>query len=252
MNRAGVFAALIFGASVAMSPTVIHGQQDGVPSLTTDDVRNDPNSVTRARVEAEAAKAAPAETAATTPATRVGYVRVTTPSGYRFERPAAWEPIDDLAPQNAPSFFKYDAIFQDPKTGAVLSAISVDRSQVQSPVDISDAASVNTLLATMLNPTNSKDGVKIFRQLTGDGPNGAKWLRIKAQGTGQTVDGAIVETLFWVQLIQTESKLALVAVGYPASQQDAAAQPAFHAVRTLEFSDVTGSESAPEAGRPEN
>jgi hypothetical protein len=233
MSWSGTLGALLLVASMAAAFA-----QDGVPTLTTDDVRVNRDSRTRANEEAATTKAEADTVERRAPrGTAAGYVKVASPSGYQFERPRSWEPIDNLVSQNAPSFFKYDAIFQDPVTGAVLSAISVDRSQLQSPIDISDAASVNTLLSTMLNPAGSKDGVKIFRQLTGDGPNGSRWLRVKAQGTGQAVDGTVVDTVFWVQLVQTDTLLALVAVGYPVAQQELAAQAAYHAVRTLEVSD---------------
>jgi hypothetical protein len=242
MNRSASLGALLLAASLSATPITF--AQDGVPTLTTDDVRSDPSSVTRSNEPDPDDDATEGAEAAESAAPSRGYVRVTTPSGYRFERPAGWEPIENLVSNGAPSYFKYDAIFQDPKTGAVLSAISVDRSQIDSPLDIGDEASINQLLATMLNPANAKSGVKIFRQIRGDTANGARWLRIKAQGTGQAEDGSIVDTHFWVQIVQTDTRFALVAVGYPA-QQESAAQAAYHAVRTLEIEHVGGDKPAP-------
>lgn len=243
MKRSGTWSALLVGASLLAAAPAAPARQEGVPTLTTEDVRRDPASVTSAtEAEAEAPEAA----APPSKGPAGGYTLVTTASGYRFERPADWQAIDNLTPENAPGYFKYDALFQDPKTGAVVSAISIDRSQLESPIDVSDTASLNTLLATMLNPTGSKSGVKIFRQVSGDGPGGSKWLRIKAQGTGQSEDGAILDTIFWVQIVQTEGRFALVAVGFPASQESAVAQAAYHTVRTLEIHDGAGTEAAPE------
>jgi hypothetical protein len=249
MKRSGTLSALLVGASVIAGAPHAVARQDGVPTLSTDDVRRDPNSVTGAReAKAAAAEAAVAEEDAA-PVRRgvsAGYTLVTTSSGYRFERPSDWKAIENLTPENAPSYFKYDALFQDPATGAVVSAISIDRSQLASPIDIADASSLNTLLATMLNPVGATSGVKIFRQTTGDGPRGSKWLRIKAQGTGQAEDGAVVDTIFWVQIVQTETRFALVAVGYPATQQNAVAEAAFHTVRTLEIHDGAGTQAGAE------
>ena len=99
---------------------------------------------------------------------------------------------------------------------------------------------VNSLLNSMLNPADSRAGVKLFRQLTGQHDNGTKWLRIKAEGNGKSVDGTVVDTTFWVQFVQSDARLALVAVGYPTTQQDAVAQTAYHTVITLEMDDASG------------
>ncbi len=233
------------GAALLAPP--VGAWQQGTPSLTTDDVVRQPDSTTnvnvaageaaRERAEADAAaKAAVANSAAS-----AGYAKVDTASGYTFERPDAWKRVENLESAGAPSFFKYDAVFQDPTSGAVISAVSVDRSQLESPIDIGDTASVNTLLSTMLNPANVRDGVKIYRQVTGETQNGNRWLRIKAQGNGQSTDGTVVDTTFWVQLVQSDTRLALVAVGFPTAQQGAVAQAAFHTVRTLEIQNVAGS-----------
>ena len=219
-------------------PVLAHVGQEPVPSLQTDDVIFYPHSDTNANsasaaAAAAAAKAEEAKAGATGPA-EPGYVRVATASGYSFERPATWTAVPELVAKDAPGYLRYDAIYQDPRTGSVISAISVDRTQLQTPIDVADPKSVNTLLATMLNPTGAKEGVKLFRQTTGATKNGAKWMRVKAQGTGKAVDGSTIDTTFWVQMIQTDTILALVAVAYPSQQQDLAAQAAFHTVRTLE------------------
>ncbi|MBK6313623.1 MAG: hypothetical protein IPF53_04695 [Blastocatellia bacterium] len=229
---------LVACLATAPLPVVASDGQDPVPTLRTDDLVYYPPSDTNtasaaANKEAAAAKAAEGKAEASGKA-EPGYVRVATASGYSFERPATWTSVPDLIAKDAPGYFRYDAIFQDPKTGSVISAISVDRAQLLTPIDVADPKTVNTLLATMLNPTGAKEGVKIFRQTTGATKSGAKWLRVKAQGTGKSVDGSSVDTTFWVQLIQTDAVLALVAVAYPSQQQDLAAQAAFHTVRTLE------------------
>lgn len=246
----GLLLAACIGA-VAF-PVFAQDGQEPVPSLQTDDLIFYPYSDTNANAaaaaaEAAAAKAEEAKTAVAGTA-EPGYVRVSTTSGYSFERPDGWAPVPDLVAKDAPGYLRYDAVFQDPKTGSVISAISVDRTQLQTPIDVADPKSVNTLLATMLNPTGAKEGVKLFRQTTGASKSGAKWLRVKAQGTGKAVDGSSVDTTFWVQLIQSDSVLALVAVAFPSQQGEAAAQLAFHTVRTLELS--TGANPAASAAQP--
>lgn len=234
---------LLAACFVALAGTA--SAQEPTPTLHTDDLVSYPHSDTNARTVAdaklaEAARAEAAVAAASGPA-EAGYVRVDSPSGYSFERPETWTPVPDLVAKDAPGYLRYDGVFQDPKTGSVISAISVDRTQLQSPIDVGDSGSVSTLLATMLNPSGSKEGVKLFRQTTGVSKNGAKWFRVKAQGAGKAVDGSSVDTTYWVQLIQSDSVLALVAVAYPTGQQEAAAQRAFHTVRTLE---VAGKDAA--------
>jgi hypothetical protein len=250
MRKPALSGAILLIASVVVVPAA--ARQDETPSLTTEDVLRTPDSTTNANIAAEEAAAARAEDEAAAKAesgaASAGYTRVVTPSGYSFERPEGWKRVESLESKGAPSFFKYDAIFQDPKSGAVISAVSVDRSALESPIDISDPQSVNQLLSTMLNPANAKDGVKIFRQVPGTAPNGTKWLRIKAQGNGQATDGTVVDTTFWVELIQSDSQLALVAVGYPTAQQDAVGEAAFHTVRTLEMENAPGP-AAPAADR---
>lgn len=233
----GLLLAACLGTVVL--PVFAQDGQEPVPSLQTDDLIFYPHSDTNANAVAAAAEAAAAKAeeakAAAVGTADPGYVRVSTASGYSFERPEAWTPVPDLVAKDAPGYLRYDAVFQDPKTGSVISAISVDRTQLQTPIDVADPKSVNTLLATMLNPTGAKEGVKLFRQTTGASKSGAKWLRVKAQGTGKAVDGSSVDTTFWVQLIQSDTVLALVAVAFPSQQQDAAAVMAFHTVRTLEI-----------------
>lgn len=237
LRMKGLLLATCLGISAV--PALAWQAQEPTPTLHTDDLVLYPHSdtvVNSKAAEAAASKAkADAEKAGPVGTADRGYVRVTTASGYSFERPETWTPVPDLIAKDAPGYLRYDAIYQDPKTGSVISAISVDRSQLQSPIDVSDSKSVNTLLATMLNPSGAKEGVKLFRQSNGVTKSGAKWLRVKAQGTGKAVDGSTVDTTFWVQLVQNESVTALVAVAFPSQQQDLAAQAAFHTVRTLEI-----------------
>jgi len=213
--------------------------QDEPASLSTDDVMKAEDSVTA--VSAADAATAESVAASTVPGTAEdGYARVTAPGGYTFERPEKWIQVQNLQTGDAPSYFRYDAVFQDPRTGAVLSAISVDRAQAATPIDIADENSITSLLVSMLNPSGAKEGAKLFKSTSGKGANGARWLRIKAQGQGQAVDGTVVETVYWVQFLQTDALLALVAVGYPTSQQDVVGEAAFHSVRTLEISNARG------------
>jgi hypothetical protein len=246
MMKLGMGGALLLGAGLLAAPAVA-GQQDAA-TLTTEDVLRTPNSRTNVNA-AEAADAAAKAAAAPKPAASEapaseGYTRVVASSGYTFERPEGWKRVENLESKGAPSFFKYDAVFQDPSTGAVISAVSIDRSQLDSPIDISDTKSVNQLLSTMLNPANLKQGVKIFRQVTGSDPNGTKWLRIKAQGNGQALDGSTVDTMFWVEVAQSATNLALVAVGYPTAKQNDVNVAAFHTVRTLEMENGSGPAAA--------
>jgi hypothetical protein len=253
MRKRGLIVAVALGASLFAMPAAAQ-QQDDNPTLTTDDVHATTDSVTNANTErARAAAAAKAAEPVTAPVT-AGYERVTTTSGYTFERPAGWKRVENLESKGAPSYFKYDAVFQDPATGAVISAVSVDRAQLDSPIDVTNSKAVNQLLATMLNPANKKNAVKVFRQVSGTEPNGSRWLRIKAQGNGQALDGSVVDTMFWVQLVQSDARLALVAVGYPVAKQNDVAEYAFHTVRTLEISNVSatgaagGAEPGPASG----
>jgi hypothetical protein len=246
INRRTGGVVLLSAGLLAAAPWA-RAAQDQAPTLTTEDVLDAPESATTANevAAADAARKAEADAkvAADKAAATPGYVRVSAPSGYAFERPAKWKAVENLEPKGAPSFFKIDAVFQDPKTGSVVTAISVERAKLSSPVDIADEKSVEKLLSSMLNPANSKDGIKIMRKTSGEQEDGGKWLRVKAQGTGQTADGAVVSTTFWVQLAQTKDRLALVAVGYPSSQGEAAGVAAFHTVRTLEMSNGAGSSS---------
>lgn len=247
MKKLGIGVAVLTLASVVA--TANPPRQDETPSLTTDDVVRAPDSVTNANAAAAADEAARETTEAAKreaeAGAAAGYTKFLAPSGYVFERPSTWRRVENLESKGAPGAFKYDAVFQDPTTGAVISAVSVDKSKLGSVVDISDKVAVNKLLTTMLNPTNAKAGVKIFRQTTGDGPNKTKWLRIKAQGTGQATDGRTVDTTFWVQIVQSDAQLALVAVGYPTTREKEASVTAFHTVRTLEMNNVGGSAPAP-------
>jgi hypothetical protein len=251
INRRTGGVILLSAGLLAAAPWARAGDGAGqapTPTLTTEDVRGVPESATNANdvAAAEAALKAEADAKATAAKAGVspGYVRVTAPSGYVFERPAEWTAVENLEPKGAPSYFKIDAVFQDPKTGSVITAISVERAKLASPVDVSDEKSVAKLLSSMLNPADSKDGIKVLRKVAGEQGDGAKWVRVKAQGSGQTADGAVVPTTFWVQLAQTDDRLALVAVGYPTSQGDAAGVAAFHTVRTLEINNGSGSAAA--------
>ena len=256
-HKPGISIASFVCVGLLGLPTPTYAvQQNDTPSLTTEDVLDSSSSETRRRVDSAPA-ALEAEGVATAPrAAAAGYTRIATASGYSFERPDGWKLVENLEAAGAPTFFKYDAIFQDPVTGAVISAVSVDQASLDQPIDIASPEVVNSLLNSMLNPASSKEGVKIFRQLTGTNPNGTKWLRIKAQGNGQSTDGTVVDTMFWVQFLQSDTKLALVAVGYPTTQQDAVAQIAFHTVRTLEMENVSGppapagTQPEPAGGRP--
>jgi hypothetical protein len=246
MKNQGFSVALLLGLSLVSASAAT--QQNDTPSLTTDDVVRTRDSVTNANAAANAeaaARAAAAKPDATLGPAADGYARFKAESGYSFERPDGWKRVENLESKGAPSYFKYDAVFQDPKSGAVISAVSVDRSQLDSPIDISDTKSVNTLLATMLNPANKKDAVKIFRQVTGQTQSGARYLRIKAQGNGLAVDGSVVDTTFWVEVAQSDARLALVAVGYPSAKQKEVSEAAFHTVRTLEMEDGAGPAAAP-------
>jgi hypothetical protein len=222
-------------------------QRDDTPTLRTEDVLDAPEAVTTRR-ESEA-PAVVATGAVTTRAATKGYVRMTV-SGYSFERPEGWKPIENLEAAGAPTFFKYDAVLQDPDTGAVISAVSVDQASLEAPIDIGNVEVINALLNSMLNPAGAKDGVKLFRQVTGNNPDGSKWLRIKAQGNGQATDGTVVDTTFWVQFVQSDKKLALVAVGYPTARQNDVATIAFHTVRTLELENASGPGATPAEPRP--
>jgi hypothetical protein len=243
--------ALLVCAGLLGAPSSARAlQQDDTPSLTTQDVLDKPDAVTTRREAKPPEATATAVGSATAPKPAAkGYTRMKV-SGYSFERPEGWKPIANLEASGTPTFFKYDAVFQDPTTGAVISAVSVDQASLQTPIDIENPQVVNSLLNSMLNPAQSKSGVKLFRQVTGKNEDGSKWLRIKAQGNGQAVDGSVVDTTFWVQFVQSADKLALVAVGYPTTQQNAVAQIAFHTVRTLEMENAPGPGAAPAGPRP--
>ena len=251
IQKLGTSVAVLVCAGLLGAAAPARAQQDDTPSLRTEDVLDTPDSVTSRRV-AEPSVAPDAAAAPGAPkAAAKGYTVTRTASGYSFERPNGWKAVENLEAAGAPTFFKYDAVYQDPVTGAVISAVSVDQASLDAPIDIGNAQIVNALLNSMLNPTESKEGVKIFRQLTGTNKDGTKWLRIKAQGNGQAVDGAVIDTTFWVQFVQSDKKLALVAVGFPTAQQAAVAQIALHTVRTLEMDNVSGPAAAPAGPRTE-
>jgi hypothetical protein len=241
---ASALAACVLGAGlltpVAVAGPVQNAGQDPVPSLTTDDVMMAPAAVTK---DYEARTTATAVAAATeSKAAAKGYSRVTTARGYSFERPADWKAVENLVPKGAPSFFTIDAIFEDARTGAVATAISVDRSKLTSPIDVGNREAVNNLLGTMLASGDAKATIKILRREAGEvGESKLQWVRIKAQGSGQAQDGSVIPTTYWVQIAQTPDVLALVAVGYPSDQPDAGVS-AYHIARTLEVTNVAGSE----------
>lgn len=215
-------------------------QQDEVPTMTTDDILRNPDSVTRVNADVAAEAKASELEAASKRKVSEGYALFSGPRQYSFERPAAWQPIEL---KSSPGELSLDGSFQDLATGAVVTAISAERNAQQQTVDITKDESVAALLGPMLNPGSKSAEIKILRQTKGAGDNGVQWLRIKAEGTGQTTDGKSVPTTYWVQMIQIDSRFALVAVGYPTAQP-AAAEQAFHTVRTLEFDDVAGSTSS--------
>jgi hypothetical protein len=227
-------------APVALSQAAQGSKQDdtSTPTLTTDDLRDVPGAIIP-RPTAEADKKP--ETTSAKSATK-GYTTVTTKSGYSFERPDSWKPVT-LSSKGAPTFFNVDAVFQDSKTGAVATAISVDRSKLKSPVDIADKSAVNTLLGPMLNAGDAKATVKVQSRETGEIPDkNLEWVRIQAEGKGQMQGGGTVASTFWVQMVQTPNLLALIAVGYPSSQQTAS-NAALHTVQSLEVTDASRSES---------
>src|SRR5262245_49393364 len=124
MKKSGLSVAVLMGAALLAPP--VGAWQQGTPSLTTDDVVRQPDSTTNVNVAAgEAAREraeadAAAKAAAANSAASAGYAKVDTASGYTFERPEAWKRVENLESAGAPSFFKYDAVFQDPDSGAVI------------------------------------------------------------------------------------------------------------------------------------
>jgi hypothetical protein len=251
-ERAGRFASVFTACALGVALLAPHAQgqsQEPAPSLTTDDVMEAPAAVTRDYAAEAAAKTAAA--AKETKAARRGYVRVTTARGYSFERPETWRPVENLVPKGAPSFFTVDAIFEDPATGAVATAISVDRETLTTPIDVGNREAVNNLLGTMLSTADDKTPIKILRRDAGEeAERRLQWVRIKAEGTGQAQDGSVVPTTYWVQVAQTPDVLAVIAVGYPSEQADASVA-AFHIARTLEVTDAAGpgTNSAGQSGR---
>src|SRR4051794_32635867 len=129
MKIRGLIVALLLGAAGFAMPAAAQQQNDN-PTLTTDDVHATTDSVTNKNTEAADAEAAAVAAKPVTAPVSDGYERVTTASGYTFERPKDWKRVENLEAKGAPSYFKYDAVFQDPATGAVISAVSVDRSQL--------------------------------------------------------------------------------------------------------------------------
>jgi hypothetical protein len=234
--RESVIAALI--ASVGLCPVALAQDQSDTPSLSTDDVLmiDDAASFEYSRKRHEARERAAMETL--TKASK-GYRRVITPSGFAFERPETWEPVENLQASGAPSGFKSEAIFQDSKTGAALTAMSLERTAGLDQTDITNKATVDTVLNTMLNPSGDpKANVKVLRRESGEVTStGVQWVRVKAEGVSQAEAGGTVPATYWVQMAQTKGLLAVVAVAYP-SDQKAAAVPAYHSVRTLEVIDV--------------
>jgi hypothetical protein len=244
--RESLIAALI--VSLGFCPLARAQQQSDPPSLTTDDVLTieDAASFEYSRKRHEARERAFKESMAKA---SKGYRRVVTPSGFAFERPETWQPVENLEASGAPSGFKSEAIFQDSKTGAALTAMSLDRAASADLADITDKAKVDSVLNSMLNPGGDpKANVKILRRESGELPaTGVQWVRVKAEGVSQAENGGTVPATYWVQMAQTKGLLAVVAVAYP-SDQKAAAVPAYHSVRTLEVLDVPA--DTPEGEQP--
>jgi hypothetical protein len=225
--------ALGAGLLTPAAPAQQRQQEEEPPSLTTWDVMNIPNAASYEYANKRAEARARAVTEAAGKASK-GYLRVVSPSGFAFERPESWQPVDIQA-SGAPGEFRSEAIFQDQATGAVLTSMSFDRTAGGEALDIGDKATVDKVLNLMLNPGNdSKAAVKVIKRETGEeAENGSQWVRVKAEGVSQAEGGASVPATFWVQMSQTKALLAVVAVAFP-SEQKAAAVPAFHSVRTLE------------------
>jgi hypothetical protein len=221
-------------------------QDEDVPTMTTDDVRDVPGAIV-------APRPAPTAEISTTKATARGYVRVTTKTGYSFERPASWRLVDNLAPKGAPSYFTSDAIFQDDRTGAVATAMSVDRSKVTGTVDITDRATVDNLVTAMLGAGDPKAAIKISERQTGEiGDKKVNWVRVLAEGQAKAQGGGTVPASFVVQLEQSATLLAVIAVSYPSSQQ-AARAAALYTVSTLELpASPSQDKAAPRPDQPRN
>lgn len=239
----GIFAAaagtVIICSGLATAAPQSPASQDDVPSLTMDDVRDIPGAVVAPR---------PAATpdVVTSRATARGFVRVTTKSGYSFERPSAWKAVDNLAPKGAPSYFTSDAIFQDDRTGAVATAMSVDRSKVTGAIDIGDRATVDNLITAMLGAGDPKATIKIRERQSGEvSDKKISWVRVLAEGQAKAQGGGSVPASFVVQLQQSPNLLAVIAVSYPTSQQGVQTA-AMHTVSTIELPDAAAP-SAPTA-----
>lgn len=239
-------AALV---AAALASVVMAQSQDNPPSLTTDDVLLIPEAASYeyAQKRYEAARRAAMEAQATK-ATK-GYRRVVTPSGFAFERPESWKPIENLEASGAPGGFRSEAIYQDDETGAVLTAMSFDRASATDPLDISSKEVVDRILTSMLNPDgDAKANPKVVRREMGESPeSGIQWVRVKAEGMSRAENGGAVPATYWVQMSQSKDLLAVVVVAFPSDQKKAAV-PAFHSVRTLEVVNAGTRESASRAG----
>jgi hypothetical protein len=240
---------LVACALALLAPGALAQQesQGDPPSLTTYDVLNIPDAASyefatkRAEARARAALAAESSKAAK------GYLRMVSPSGFAFERPESWQAIDIQA-SGAPGGFKSEAVYQDTSTGAVLTAMSFDRTAAGEALDIANKETVDRVLNLMLNPSNdAATSVKVIKRETGEEPErGTQWVRVKAEGVSQAEGGGSVPATFWVQMAQSKGLVAVVAVAFP-SEQRAAAVPAFHSVRTLEVVSAGAEDASREA-----
>jgi hypothetical protein len=254
MRKFSLFTLALLMWLWGVADPVRAGQGDP-PSMTMDDIEGMPERATSlAEAEAEEAEAVDADatpaTVKTSKRASTGYVRVSSSRGYAFERPTGWV-AEDLEVVSGPTYFSSDAIFRDPKSGAVLTAGSVDRTKLQQPIDIGDPAAVSNFLAKYLNPAGLAEGPRIIKQDSGVLPaSGLKWVRVKAEGVAVGEDEEEVDASFWVQMVQNDAMLAVVAVSYPSSNK-AAAEKAFHSARTLEITNVSkpaGEQSAGDDG----
>jgi hypothetical protein len=208
-------------------------QDEDVPSMTTDDLRDVPGAIVAPKTPATVE-------VATSRAAARGYVRVTTKSGYSFEHPTSWRAVDNLVPKGAPPFFTSDASFQDDRTGAAATAMSVDRSK-SGTLDINDRATVDSLVTGLLGGGgDAKSAVQIRERQSGEFPDRkVSWVRVLADGQARAQGGGSVPASFVVQLQQSPTMLAIVAVTYPSSQL-AVRNAALYTVSTLELPTASG------------
>jgi hypothetical protein len=213
--------------------------QDEVPSMSTDDIRDVPGAIVTPRTRV-------ASPVVTSRAAAPGFVRVTTKSGYSFEHPSTWKPVENLVPKGAPSYFTSDATFQDDRTGAAATAMSFDRSKVTGSIDIGDRTTVDNLVTAMLGGGDAKANVQIRERQSGELPDKKiSWVRILAEGQAKAQGGGAVPASFVVQIGQSPTMLAIVAVTYPSSQA-AMQRAAIYTVSTLELpAAAAGDKAAP-------